>query len=162
MSIKWRLNRSTGNIECMKPYSENRRARFDYELLQQFEAGLVLLGGEVKSIQKGKCDLTGATVLIRNHSAYLLNADIPPYQVGNTPAEYDPRRTRELLLNAKEIAAIEQLVKNSSLTIVPISVYNKNYRIKLHIAVARHKKKSDKRESIKKRETKRTMRRAMR
>lgn len=145
-----------------KNLSENRRARFDYSLLEQFEAGLVLLGGEVKSIQKGQCDLTGATVLIRGKSAYLVNADIPPYQVKNTPAGYDPRRTRQLLLNEKEITHIAQEIKNGALTIVPISVYNKNHRIKVHIALAKRKKKTDKREGIKQRETKRAINRVLR
>lgn len=143
-----------------KPLSQNRRATFDYEILKRFEAGLSLQGGEVKSIQQGRCDLAGANVLVRGTKAFLINADIPAYQPQNTPSEYDPKRNRPLLLNAREIAELAAIGTDKKLTIVPISVYTKNHRLKLEIAIARRKKKSDKREAIKKRDSQKEMRRA--
>ena len=103
--------------------------------------------------------LDGAFVIIRGGEAYLINAHIPPYQVNNTPKDYDPLRNRRLLLTKKEIAELAATETNRSLTIVPLSVYNKNKKIKLEIALAKGKKKADKRESIKKRETERELRR---
>lgn len=143
----------------MAIYAENRKARFNYEFLEKYEAGIELLGLEVKSIRKGQIFLDGAFVITRGGEAYLINANIPPYQPSNTPKEYDPLRNRKLLLTKKEIKELGETEKNRSLTIVPISVYNKERKIKLEIALAKGKKKFDKRESIKKRETDRNIRR---
>jgi SsrA-binding protein len=140
-------------------YAENRKARFDYEFLEKYEAGIELLGGEVKSIRGGQMSLEGAFVIIRGGEAYLINANVPAYQIKNTGSDYDPLRNRKLLLTKKEIATLAGNEKNKNLTVVPISVYNKNRKIKLEIALVKGKKKFDKRETIKKRDTDREIRR---
>jgi SsrA-binding protein len=143
----------------MAHYAENRKVHFNYEILQKYETGIELLGTEVKSIREGKMSLDGAFVIVRGGEAYLINANIPPYQIKNAPTDYDPIRNRKLLLIKKEIAELAGSEKNKSLTIVPISVYNKNRKIKLEIALVKGKKKYDKRQTIKKRETEREIRR---
>ncbi len=137
----------------MANYAENRKARFDYEVLEKYEVGIELLGIEVKSVRGGQMSLEGAFVIIRGGEAYLINANIPPYQAKNTPESYDPLRNRKLLLTKKEIRELAQTEKNKSLTIVPISVYNKSRKIKLEVALVKGKKKFDKRETLKKRDT---------
>ena len=143
----------------MSNYAENRKVRFDYEILEKYETGIELLGTEVKSIRSGRMSLDGTFVIIRGGEAYLINSNIPPYQIKNAPTDYDPLRNRKLLLTKKEITELAQKGKNKNLTIVPISVYNKNRKIKLEIASVKGKKKHDKRETIKKRETDRDIRR---
>ena len=145
----------------MVSYAENRKARFEYENLEKYEAGIELLGTEVKAVRSGRMSLEGAFVIIRGGEAYLINANIPPYQPKNSPKDYDPLRNRKILLTKKEIAELAQNEKNKSLTIVPISVYNKGRKIKVSIAIGRGKKKFDKRETIKQRETEREMRREL-
>jgi SsrA-binding protein len=145
----------------MSHYAENRKARFDYEILEKFEAGIELLGTEVKSVRGGRMSLEGAFVIVRGGEAYIINSNIPPYQVANTPKDYDPLRNRKLLLTKKEITELAGNEKNKSLTIVPISVYNKNRKIKVEIALVKGKKKHDKRETTKKRETDREIRRTL-
>jgi len=143
----------------MANYAENRKAHFNYEILEKYETGIELLGTEVKSIRGGQMSLEGSFVVVRGGEAFLINANIPPYQIKNAPSDYDPIRNRKLLLTKKEIAELASNEKNKSLTIVPISVYNKNRKIKVSIALVKGKKKQDKRESIKKRETNREIRR---
>jgi len=140
-------------------YAENRKARFNYEILEKYEAGIELLGTEVKSVRGGQMSLEGAFVIVRGGEVYLINANIPPYQIKNAPKDYDPLRNRRLLLTKKEIAELSGSEKNKSLTIVPISVYNKNRKIKVEIALVKGKKKFDKRDVIKKRDTDRELRR---
>ncbi|OGI46767.1 SsrA-binding protein [Candidatus Nomurabacteria bacterium GWB1_40_6] len=143
----------------MASYAENRKARFNYEFLEKYETGIELVGTEVKSVRGGQMSLEGAFVIIRGGEAFLINANIPPFQPKNAPKDYDPLRNRKLLLTKKEINKLADSEKNKSLTIVPISVYNKNRKIKLEIALAKGKKKFDKRDTIKKRETDREIRR---
>lgn len=143
----------------MANYAENRKIYFNYEILEKYEAGIELLGLEVKSIRNGRMSLEGAFVIVRGDEAFLINANIPPYQLNNTPKDYDPLRNRKLLLTKKEVSILTGSEKNKSLTIVPISVYNKNRKIKMEIALVKGKKKHDKRENIKKRETDREIRR---
>jgi len=143
----------------MAHYAENRKARFDYEILEKYEAGIELLGVEVKSVRGGRMSLEGAFVIVRGGEVYLINSNIPPYQVKNAPKDYAPLRNRRILLTKKEIAELSESEKNKSLTIVPISVYNKNRKIKVEIALVKGKKKFDKRETIKKRDTDREIRR---
>lgn len=145
----------------MANYAENRKAHFNYEVLEKYEAGIELLGFEVKSVRGGQMSLEGAYVIIRGGEAYLINAQVPPYQIKNTPADYDPLRNRKILLTKKEIGKLASSEKNKSLTIVPLSVYNKGRKIKIEIALAKGKKKFDKRETIKKRETDITIRRTL-
>jgi SsrA-binding protein len=141
--------------------AENRKARFDYEILERFTAGLELLGSEVKSIKEGKISLSGAFVGVRGGEAYLLGADIPAYQPNNISSEYDAARERKLLLTQDEIHKLEIAEGTKGLTIVPLSVYNKGRFLKLDLAIARGKKKFDKRESIKKRDTERDIKRSL-
>lgn len=143
----------------MAGYAENRKVRFDYEVLEKFEAGIELIGTEVKAVRGGQMSLEGSFVIVRGGEAYLMNANIPPYQIANAPKDYDPLQNRKLLLTKKEIEELGDSGKNKSLTIVPISVYNKGRKIKVEIALVRGKKKFDKRETIKKRETDREVRR---
>lgn len=134
---------------------ENKKARFDYEILEAYEAGIELFGFEVKSLRAKQGSLLGAHVTIRGGEAYLLGATIPPYQPGNTPKEYDPARNRRLLLSKKELAHLAGRENARGLTIVPLSVYSKGKKLKVEIAVVRGKKKYDKRETIKKRDIER-------
>jgi SsrA-binding protein len=143
----------------MANYAENRKARFNYEILERYEAGIELLGTEVKSVRHAQMSLEGAFVIIRGGEAFLINANIPPFQPKNTPEDYDPLRNRKLLLTKKEIIELTGSEKNKSLTIVPISVYNKGRKIKVEVALVKGKKKMDKSETIKKRETDREIRR---
>ncbi len=143
----------------MVHYTENRKARFDYEILEKYEAGIELLGMEVKSVRASRMSLEGAFVIVRGREVFLINSNIPPYQVNNTPKDYDSLRNKKLLLTKKEINTLAGSEKNKSLTIVPISVYNKGRKIKIEIALAKGKKKHDKRETIKKRDTDREIRR---
>jgi SsrA-binding protein len=143
----------------MVNYVENRKVYFNYEILEKYEAGIELSGVEVKSVRAGRMSLEGAFVIVRGGECFLINANVPPYQTNNTPKEYDPLRNKKLLLTKKEIRELVDSGNNKSLTIVPISVYNKGRKIKISIALAKGKKKFDKRETIKKRETDREVRR---
>ncbi len=145
----------------MPDLATNRKARFNYELLQELEAGIELLGFEVKAIRQGKASLDGSHVTIRGGEAYLVGATIAPYQPGNTPRDYEPTRSRRLLLTKEEIETLGSGEMQRGLTIVPISLYNKDGLIKVRIAIARGKKKFDKRESIKRREADRDIQREM-
>lgn len=133
----------------------NKKAGFDFELLDRFEAGVELLGTEVKSIRGGQGKLEGAHVVVRGGEAYLVGASIPPFQTANAPRDYEPERVRRLLLKNKEILELFTESEKKGLTIVPIRWYNKQRMLKLEIAVARGKKKHDKRQAIKEREFKR-------
>lgn len=135
----------------------NKKAKFDYQILDQYEAGLELLGVEVKSLKKGQGKLDGAHVIIRGDEAFVVGLDIPPYQPNNIPADYDPGRTKKLLLTKKEIKEITGKLARQKLTIVPISVYNKGRVLKISIALVKGKKEYDKRETIKRREADREM-----
>jgi len=139
----------------MKDLSKNKKAFFDYNILETFQAGIVLLGLEVKSIKKGQADLNGAYVILRNGEAFLINAHIPPYQGKNTPPSYNPERTRKLLLRRKELNYLHGKTKQKGLTLIPLRLYNRKSLLKLEFALAKGKKKFDKREAIKNREIKR-------
>jgi len=145
----------------MTNYITNKRAYFDYEILEEYEAGVILTGAEVKSVRTGKASLNGAYVVIRGGEAFLVNASISPYQVANTPKGYDPEQARKLLLSRKQLNELELGSEKQGLTIVAIKWYNKNRYLKLLIGLARGKKKTDKRETLKKRDTKREIDRLM-
>lgn len=142
-------------------YIENRKVRFDYEILEKFEAGIELIGTEVKSVRNGKISLEGAFIIVRGGEAFLINANITPYQIKNAPENYDPLRNRKILLTKKELNELAGNDKKNNLTIVPISMYSKNRKIKIEIAIVKGKKKYDKRETIKKRDTDRDLRRTL-
>jgi len=147
--------------------AENKKAYFNYQILETFEAGVELKGFEVKAIKTGRVNLTGAfATLKRSHGGrsteiWLTNADIPPYQPKNAPASYEPYRTRKLLLHKSEIKALIGKSAQKGLTLVPLRVYNKRGKIKLEFGLARSKKKQDKRETIKRREAEREIDRIM-
>lgn len=141
--------------------AENRKARFDYEILETYEAGMELLGTEVKAIKTGRGNLTGCFAVIRNNEAFLLNANIPAYQPANAPKNYDPQRTRRLLLKKAEIRELLGKTAQKGLTLIPLKMYNKNGKIKVLLGLGRNKKKSDKRETIKKRDVEREVKRTL-
>lgn len=139
----------------MADIAYNKRANFDYEIFEKFEAGIELIGFEVKAIKSGRVNIAGSYVIIRDNQAWLLNADIPPYQVGNTPSEYDPKRTRRLLLKKSEIKYLIGKGQEKGLTILPLRVYLQRGLVKIELGIGKSRKKQDKREIIRKRETER-------
>ncbi|MDD5318788.1 MAG: SsrA-binding protein SmpB [Candidatus Pacebacteria bacterium] len=140
---------------------KNAKVTFDYEILETYTAGIELVGVEVKSVRAGRGSLKGAHVTIRGGEAYLIDAEIPAFQPKNAPKDFDPLRRRTLLLHKKELEKLAQSENTKGFTIVPISMYSKGRFIKIDIAIARGKKKYDKRESIKKRESSREINRTM-
>ncbi len=145
----------------MNELVKNKKAGFNFELLERYEAGVELLGTEVKSLRGGQGKLEGAHVVVRGGEAYLVGASIPPFQKANAPKDYEPERVRRLLLKNKEIIELFTESEKKGLTIVPTRWYNKGRVLKLEIAVARGKKKHDKRDSIKERDTKREINRTL-
>ena len=135
---------------------ENRRARFEYEVLETLEAGIALSGAEVKSVKGGRMDLSAAYVVIRQNEetefpeAWLLNALIPTY--AQARGEDDPKRTRKLLLHRRELFRLEQKVKQDRLTIVPLAVYTTGRLIKLSVGLARGRRMWQKRDLLRKRD----------
>jgi SsrA-binding protein len=129
----------------------NQKAFYDYEILDRFEAGINLIGAEVKAIRLGHVDLAGSFVRIRGSEAYLINAKIYPYEYAR-PEGYDLKRTRKLLLHKREIIGLKSKTEASSLTIVPISVYTTQNLIKAELALAKPKKKVNKKESIRRKD----------
>lgn len=150
----------------MENLAENRRARFDYDIKDKFEAGIELLGQEVKSAKGGRFQIAGAQVLIRplrgsaTYEAWLVNAHIPAYQPKNTPADYAEDRARKLLLSKREIKNIAGMLHDKSDRMIPLRAYLKNGFIKLELGIGRLRKKSDKRDILKKRAHVREMREA--
>ena len=138
--------------------SENRRARFDYEIPQKYEAGIELRGHEVKSAKGGRFQIAGAHVLIRGGEAWLVNSHIPSYQTGNTPPDYEDDRVRRLLLSKDEIKELQGALIDKSRHVIPLRAYLKHGLIKLELGLGRARKKSDKREAIKKRAHQREIR----
>ena len=143
----------------MDIYAENKKAYYDYEILEKYEAGLVLQGQEVKSIKTGHMHLSGSYVVIRNAQPELIGAKVPPYQPKNTPPDYNPEQSRKLLLNKKEIDYLMGKVNERGFSLIPLKVYEQHGRIKLEFALAKGKKKFDKKEQIKKRDVERDIRR---
>jgi len=139
---------------------DNRRARHDYELLERFEAGMVLTGTEVKSLRQGRVSLAQAYADVRDGEVWLVGADIAVYDQGNI-ANHDPGRDRKLLLRKGEIASLIGKVREKGLTLVPTQMYWKNGRAKVELALGRGKLQRDKRRDIAKREADRDMERAI-
>jgi SsrA-binding protein len=138
----------------------NRKAYHDYFILEKFEAGMSLLGTEVKSLRGGRANLKESYVIIKDSEAFLLNCHISPYSHGNIQ-NHDPVRTRKLLLHKKEIEKLWGSISQKGLTIVPLKIYFKNGKAKIEIGVAKGKRQYEKRESIKERESKREIERHM-
>ncbi len=138
--------------------AENRRARFDLDISETLEAGLELLGTEVKSAKNGRLNLAGSHVLIRKGEAWLLNAQIPAHQPKNAPADYDPGRNRRVLLHSDQIRSLEGKLREKSWSLVPLRAYQKKGLIKLELGLGRSRKARDKREYLKAKESRREMR----
>lgn len=143
-----------------KDVATNRNARFKYELLDKWEAGMQLTGTEVKSLRDAQVDLKDSYVDLRDGEVWLVGAYIAPYPPA-AMTNHDPERQRKLLLNRYEIERLVGKTKESGLTVVPVRIYFKNGRAKVEIALAKGKKAHDKRQAIKERESKREMQRAL-
>jgi len=146
--------------EGVKVVAANRKARFDYHIVETFEAGLVLTGAEIKSVREGEITITEAYVRPDRGELVLLNAYIRPYAHCSDP-EYDPRRSRKLLMHKREIAKLIRELETKGMTIVPLDIHLKNGRAKIEIALAKGKAAPDKRQDIKKREGQREIARAL-
>lgn len=142
------------------PVARNKRARHDYEILETWEAGIVLTGTEVKSLRDGRAQVTDAYAVVKDGELWLLNAHIAPYSQGNI-WNHDPLRTRKLLLHHREIVKLIGAVERKGLTLVALELYFKNGRAKVRIGLARGKKAHDKRADLKEREDQREMQRAL-
>jgi len=141
----------------MTIFLDNRKAHFNYTIEETFEAGIELLGFEVKSVKNGQGNLNSAFCIVRGGEAYIIGLHIPPYQPNNTDTTYDPDRNRKLLLSKKEIKRLADKDDIKGLTLVPLSMYSKGPYIKVSVAVAKGKKVFDKRETIKGRDLDREM-----
>lgn len=142
--------------------AENRKARFDYQILEKYETGIELNGQEVKSLRTRSVSLHGNYVVFKNKAnlpeLFWVGANIPAYQPENAGEKYVPQRDRKLLLHKKEIAYLSGKIKEKGLTLVPLLVYTKNHKIKMEIGLAKGKKNFDKRETIKKRDVEKRIR----
>jgi SsrA-binding protein len=147
--------------DAIRVLIDNRRVRHEYHLLESFEAGLVLLGSEVKSLRTGSANLQEAWIRIAPDGAWLMGCHIPPYEQANRQ-NHEPLRQRKLLLHHHELAKLEKGTRQQGLTVVPVRLYLKGSRVKVEIALAKGKKLHDKRQAIKARDAKREMDRARR
>ena len=146
----------------MPSLATNKKARFDYEILETFEAGIVLSGQEVKSAKAGQVSLASSYVVVDSRrNLNLLNATISAYKMAGPLPNYDPGHSRKLLMHRKEIDYLAGKIQQSGLTIVPLSLYTQHNKIKLEIGLARGKKKYDKRQTIQKRDDQRQIRRLL-
>ena len=142
----------------MRIISKNRKAYFNYKILEKIEVGISLIGQEVKAIKSGRITLAGSYAVLNKGEIFLIGANVPPYQPKNAPEDYNPERSRKLLLKRAEIQHLIGKIKQKGLTIVPLMIYVKAGKIKLELGVVRGKRKSDKRETIKKRAADRELR----
>jgi len=145
----------------MKVFSENKKAFYDYNILEKFEAGLVLLGTEVKSIKAGRINLMGSYVVFKETEPYLVGTKVPAWQPKNAPDDYNPERHRKLLLSKKEIDYLFGRSKERGFSLIPLKVYAKDGKIKLEFGLAKGKKKYDKKEKIKKKDVEREIQREL-
>ncbi len=141
--------------------ADNRKARHDYEIVETFEAGIVLTGSEIKSVRAGRVNLRGSYAKVYNDEVYLYDAHISPYEQSGIYFNHEPTRPRKLLLHRREISRIDGLIRQKGMTLVPLKMYFKGRRAKLELGVARGKKSYDKREDIAKRDAQRDIERAM-
>ena len=145
----------------MTVYSENKKALFNYEVLERFEAGLVLFGQEVKSIKTGHINLSGSYVTFNRNEPFLVGVKVPPYQPNNAGADFGEERQRKILLNKKEIDYLMGKTKVKGFSLIPLKIYEKSGRIKLEFGLAKGKRKYDKKEKIKKRDVDREINREL-
>jgi len=141
--------------------AENKKAYFNYEILEKFEAGVSLIGQEVKSLKTRGVNLAGSYVIIKDSEVFWIGAKISPYQPKNAPPDYNPERSRKLLLKKSEIQYLIGKAKQKGLTLIPLRVYTKNGKIKLEFGIAKGRRKFDKRELIRKREIERELKREL-
>jgi SsrA-binding protein len=144
----------------MKTFAENKKAYYNYEILEEFEAGVVFSGPEVKSVRAGQVSIKESFATTRSGELWLTNAHISPYKPSRTES-YEPTKSRKLLLNKKEIAKIVWALGEKGISVLPLKIYDKNGKIKINLGLGRGKKKYDKRETIKKREQEREIKRAL-
>jgi SsrA-binding protein len=147
--------------ERRESIAKNRRARFDYTILDTWEAGIVLTGSEVKSLRDGKANITDAYAILKDGEVYLLNLHVSPYEKASF-FNHEPTRTRKLLLHKKEIKKLIGSVERQGLTLIPLELYFKRGRAKVAIALGKGKQSHDKRADIKKKDDEREMQRAVR
>lgn len=144
-----------------KILTDNRQARFQYEVLERFEAGIALKGTEVKSLRQGKANLRDGFALVRNEEVWLHNVHISPHENASLVFNHDPRRTRKLLLHKGEIRRLVGKVEQQGLTLIPLKLYLKDGRVKVDLGLCRGKKLHDKRDALKEKQDKRDIARAM-
>lgn len=140
---------------------QNKKVHLNYELLENFEGGLELFGHEVKSIKDKQGSLEGSHIVVRGAEVYLVGSSIPAYQPKNVPESYDPERPRKILVTRKEIKELADADSKKGVAIVPVALFTKGRKIKISFAIARGKKKFDKREDLKKRDAQRDIDREM-
>ena len=145
----------------MKVLADNKKAYYNYEILEKFEAGISLVGQEVKSLKTRGVNLAGSYVVIKNNEVLWIGAKIPAYQPKNAPSNYNPERSRKLLLRKKEIKHLIGKAKQKGLTLIPLRIYTKDGKIKLEFGIGKGLKKLDKRELIKKRGVEREIQKAL-
>jgi SsrA-binding protein len=148
-------------VDLMKIFSENKKAGYDYEILEKFEAGLILFGQEVKSIKTGHINLSGSYVTFNRGEPFLTGVKVPPYQPKNIGAGYNEERPRKVLLNKREIDYLMGKSSQKGFSLIPLKVYEKNGRIKLEFGLAKGKKKYNKKEKIKARDVGREVNREL-
>jgi len=154
-------------MKGMKVLSENKKAYFNYDIVEKFGAGISLIGQEVKSIKTKGVNLAGSYVAIKGHAesgkpeVFWIGTQISPYQPKNAPPDYNPERSRKLLLKKEEIKYLIGKVKEKGLTLIPLKLYTEKGKIKLEFGIAKGRKKTDKRELIRKRETDREIEREL-
>jgi SsrA-binding protein len=144
-----------------KILTDNRKARFQYEILERFEAGIALVGTEVKSLRQGKANLTDGFALVRDAEVWLHNVHISPHENASQVFNHDPRRTRKLLLHRDEIRRLVGKMEQKGLTLIPLKLYLKQGRVKVDLGLCRGKKLHDKRESLKRKQESREIARAL-
>ena len=145
----------------IKKIATNRRARFDYEVFDTFEAGMVLLGSEVKSLREGRANLSDAYAIVKDDEMWLIGCHISPYPFARGGG-HEPDRTRKLLLHRHEIGRIRSQIAERGRTVIPMRMYFKDGKAKLELGIAKGKDRYDKRETLKRRQADREMERAMR
>ena len=143
----------------MKILSENRKAFYEYNILEKFEGGLVLLGQEVKSIKTGHINLSGSYIIIKQEEPFLVGTKVPPYQPKNMKSDYNEERDRKVLLTKKEITHLLGKSKQKGFSLIPLQIFEKNGKVKIAFGLAQGKKKHDKKEKIKRRDIERETRR---
>jgi SsrA-binding protein len=151
---------ATSDKDAIEPIARNKRARYDYQILETWEAGIVLTGTEVKSLRNGKATLTDAYGILKDGEVFLLNLHISPYDSGHQ-FNHEPERTRKLLLHRKEIRRLIGAVERQGLTLIPLDLYFKHGKAKVTMALGKGKKQHDKRDTERERDADREIARAV-